>query len=141
MRVLVFPDNGSAEKVIDCLLGWSRSGLLEPFAWCRARPGERPAMEARVAKVVAGETRELLLGAALQDAGESKDELIAFYPATAGEGFEVGFTEAALAHVDLLARTIAHDARRPARCTMVVAPSQIGRAVPSGLLGQGFPAP
>lgn len=140
MRVLVFPSNDSSEKVVECLLGWSRSGLLEPFAWCYASAGEVPATETRVSKVEAGEVRELLLGAALQDAGRSKDELIAFYPATPDEGFDVGFTEAALAHVDLLARTIAHDAKRPARCTMVIAPSQIGQPVPPDLLSQGFAA-
>jgi len=138
MRVLVLPQNGSGEQVVECLLGWSRSGLLEPFAWCYAKSGAVPAVETKVSKVEAGEVRELLLGAALQDGGDAKDELVAFYPATPGEGFDVAFTEAALAHVDLLARAIAHDATRPARCTMVIAPSEIEQPVPSGLLSQGF---
>lgn len=138
MRVLVLPQNGSSEQVVECLLGWSRSGLLEPFAWCYAKSGETPAVETRVSKVEAGEARELLLGAALQDGGDAKDELVAFYPATPDEGFDVAFAEAALAHVDLLARAIAHDATRPARCTMVIAPSEIEQPVPPGLLSQGF---
>jgi S1-C subfamily serine protease len=138
MRVLVLPQNGSSEQVVECLLGWSRSGLLEPFAWCYAKAGEVPAVETRVSKVESGEVRELLLGAALQDGGDSKDELIAFYPATPDEGFDGAFTQAALAHVDLLARAIAHDTTRPARCTMVIAPSEIEQPVPPGLLSQSF---
>ncbi|HEY6551237.1 MAG TPA: hypothetical protein VIY71_08580, partial [Solirubrobacterales bacterium] len=86
----------------------------------------------------AGESRELLLGAALQGFDESNDELIGFYPATPQEGFEPNFVEAAIACVDLLSQTIAHDATRPARCTMVVAPSQIAQPVSRGLLSQSF---
>ena len=138
MRVLLLPDNGSATKVVDCLLGWSRSGLLGPLRLVRDRPGQVLTEEARVSRVEAGEARELLLGAALQDSDGSKDELIACYPAVAAEGFDAGFADAAAAYVDLLARTIAHDATRPARCTMLAAPSQIGQAVPPGLLRQSF---
>jgi S1-C subfamily serine protease len=140
LRVLLVPDNSSSQKAIDCLLGWSRSGLLGPFAWCSAGVGEVPAVDTLVSRVEAGESRELLLGAALQDSDSSKDELLAFYPATPEEGLDPGFAAAAMAYVDLLARTIAHDATRPARCTMVIAPSQIGQSVPLGLLSQGFAA-
>jgi len=88
--------------------------------------------------VEAGESRELLLGAALQGSDASADELIAFYPATPGEGFEPDFAATAIGYVELLSQTIAHDATRPARCTMVVAPSQIGQPVPPALLSQSF---
>ena len=138
MRVLVLPQNSSSERMVECLLGWSRSGLLEPFAWCYAKAGAVPAVETRVSKVESGEVRELLLGAALQGTGNSKDELVAFYPATPDEGFDVAFTDAALAHVDLLARAIAHDTTRPARCAMVIGPSEIEQPVPAGLLSQRF---
>ncbi|HMI82071.1 MAG TPA: serine protease, partial [Solirubrobacterales bacterium] len=141
MRVLFLPDNRSAEKVVECLLGWSRSGLLAPFAWRAAGDGGVPAEGSTVTRVEAGESKEMLLGAALQGADDgTSDELVAFYPATAEEGFEPGFPAAAIGYVDLLAQTIAHDAARPARCTMVVAPSQIGQPVPPQLLSQGFAA-
>lgn len=138
MRILLAPENQSAEKVIECLLGWSRSGLLEPFAWRSTKPGEVPGSSTQVSRVEAGETRELLLGAALQGFDKSNDELIAFYPATPEEGFEPNFANAAVACIDLLAQTIAHEATHPARCTMVVAPSQIGQVVPCTLLSQSF---
>jgi S1-C subfamily serine protease len=138
MRVLLLPGNPSSERVVECLTGWSRSGLLEPFAWCSTANGRAPSEEALVHRVESGEDRELLLGAALQGSDSSQDELIAFYPATPEEGFESGFASAAIGYVELLSRTIAHDATRPARCTMVIAPSQIGQAVPAGLLSQSF---
>lgn len=126
--------------MVECLTSWSRSGLVGPFAWCRAGAEMNPAGDTLVSRVDAGETRDLLLGAALQGSGRSKHELIAFYPATPAEGFEPGFAAAAIGYVDLLARTIAHDPTRPARCTMVVAPSQIGQPIPKELLRQGFAA-
>jgi hypothetical protein len=137
---LLIPDNHSGEKVVECLASWSRSGLVEPFVWCRAESEVSPAGDTLVSRVDAGATREMLLGAALQGGGHSEHELIAFYPATPGEGFDPGLADAAIAYVDLLARTIAHDPTRPARCTMVVAPSQIGQPIPRGLLRQGFVA-
>ncbi len=140
MRVLLFPDNRSAERVVECLLGWSRSGLIEPFAWRTAEGGAVPDSEAMVSRVDAGEAREMLLGAALQGSARSDNELIAFYPAIPDEGFDAAFAAAAIAHVDLLARTIAHDAARPARCTMVVAPAVIAQPVPPEILTQGFAA-
>jgi hypothetical protein len=138
VRILLAPNNESSEKVFECLLGWSRSGLLEPFAWRGTDPGQALGSSAQVLRVEAGESRELLLGAALQGFDESNDELIGFYAATPHEGFDSEFAEAAAACVDLLSRTIAHDSTRPARCTMVVAPSQIAQPVPRGLLSQSF---
>jgi hypothetical protein len=137
MRILLLPPNPSGERVIECLVAWSRSGLIEPFAWCVAEPG-RSSPDREVSRVEAGETQEMLLGAALQGAVGATNELVAFYPATEAEGFDTGFVAAAADHVELLARTIAHDAARPARCTMVIAPAEIGQPVPPQMLSQSF---
>lgn len=138
MRILLVPNNESSKKVFECLLGWSRSGLLEPFAWRGVDPGQALGSSTQVLRVEAGEGRELLLGAALHGFDESNDELIGFYPATPQEGFEPSFIETATACVDLLSQTIAHDATRPARCTMVMAPSEIAQPVPPEILSQSF---
>ena len=63
---------------------------------------------------------------------------MAFHPATPGEGLEASFAGTANALVHLLSQILAHDSSRPARCTMVVAPAQIGQAVPAGIFSQGF---
>ena len=139
MRVLLTPENRSSELVYECLLGWSRCGLLEPFAWRSVAGEESIEATMRVSRVEAGEQRDLLLGAALQSGAEdSEDELVAFHPATPGEGLEASFAGTANALVHLLSQILAHDSSRPARCTMVVAPAQIGQAVPAGIFSQGF---
>ncbi len=138
MRVLLTPDNRSSAQVLTCLLGWSRCGLLEPFAWQSVSEASAIQTTMRVSRIEAGETRHLLLGAALQGADGSEDELVAFHPATESEGFSAAFADTANAFLHLLSQILAHDSSRPARCTMVVAPSQIGQDVPSGIFSQAF---
>jgi len=133
MRVLITPDTSTAAAVVDHLAQWSAAGVLRPLCWWPSAVDAKAVGGAQVRLLERGATQEVSLAVALQHVDPAEIALIAFYPAKADEEIDVGFEGTVGRCLAAAVDVLAFDARRPAECTMVIAPARIGQTVPAGL--------
>ena len=131
MRVLVAPSSVSASGARECLVSWSRSGLLRPFCWW---PADGQRMSERVTRIdPSGNSRDLPLAAALLRSDPRDFALIACHPVASDEQFDPDFGMAAEAALEIARMVMAFDPSLRVECGMIAIPAQIGQPLHPGL--------
>ncbi|MDQ3725820.1 MAG: hypothetical protein M3335_08040, partial [Actinomycetota bacterium] len=130
MRVVIAPQSEATEAVRDCLLAWSRVGLLGSFClWRVPLEGEGQAAD-RVERVDDGEARDGSLADALEGIRSDQVTLVGLYAAGPEEGFDSRFAGVVERCLEIATKVLAFEKGNPVECTVMAVPEQIGQDVP-----------
>ena len=136
MNIVLAPDSPMADAVLDCLVSWSASALVEPFCWWPVAQGTTGTLDVRV--VVDGQVESQRLNRALAERDVRRPRLVACYPAAAEEAFDVAFADAVEERLTLASDVLAFDPTSPVECDFVTVPAVIGQPVPARLFRFGW---
>lgn len=129
MRVVIAPESATTTAIRDCLVSWSRVGLLGPFClW--AVPLQKPAGVAdAVERIEDGAVATGSLAEVLQGIPSDQVTLVGLY-AAGPEGFDAAFAERVGDCLTIGTEVLAFEKGHPIECTVMVVPETIGQPVP-----------
>jgi S1-C subfamily serine protease len=131
MRVVIAPESEVSDAVRECLVSWSRVGLLGPFClWLVPLGGDPAAVPDSVERIKAGEARPGSLGEALQGTPSDQVHLIGFYASGPLQGFDTGFAPRVEHCIAIANEVLAYEKGHPIESTVIVVPERIGQRVP-----------
>jgi hypothetical protein len=130
MRVVIAPQSEATDAVRDCLVSWSRVGLLGPFCLWRV-PLQGPAgVPDSVERIDQGESGLGSLAEALQGTPSDQVTLVGLYAAGPAEGFDPGYAECVERCLEIGTEVLAFKKGHPIESTMMVVPERIAQPVP-----------
>jgi len=130
MRVVVAPRSEVSEAVHDCLLAWSRVGLLGPFCFWQVPVAQGQEVLDQVERIEEGDSKTGSLAEALQGTPSDQVTLVGLYAAGPGDGFDAGFADAIQRCLGIGRKVLAFEKGKPIECTVMVAPEEIAQPVP-----------
>lgn len=133
MRIIIAPQTETSEAVLERLVSWSASGLVEPFSWWWAGVPDGSS-ELEVQRLADGEVEPQSLSDALGDDAHPDDiALIAVYPAARGESIDMAFVDQVDDRLETAKPVLMPGSARPMMPAMVVIPGAVAQTVPGGL--------
>jgi hypothetical protein len=140
MRVLIAPTIESSDRVLDHLLSWSRSGLVEPFCWWPTDVASVDDVSLDVMVVRRGEITHASLSDALEHSDPEDIAFVAACASRADEDLPASFANAVRARLTAASRVLAFAAERPLQAAMVVVPASVGQPVAPDLFSLNWMA-
>ncbi len=130
MQVVIAPESATTSAVRDCLVSWSRVGLLGPFClWSVPLRGQAGVGDG-VERIENGEAIAGSLAEVLQGIHSDQVTLVGLYAAAPGEGFDPVFAERVGDCLAIGTEVLAFEKGHPIECTVMVVPEAIGQPVP-----------